>query len=145
MMQAAIENVPQDSWTYRALLRASELPRQDLESSLEAIDKSLVVHWWPWADLATEAVPVALAVFVASGGEFTKAVPAGIRMGRDADTIGAIVGSMAGAYGGENAIPEDWRNRVQASTGKCIGFIAGKRITDMADALAERAWEAING
>jgi ADP-ribosylglycohydrolase len=145
MMQAAIEAVPGDSWTYRALIRAQELPRQDLESALKAIDGSLVVPWWPWADLATEAVPVALAVMLASGGEFTKAVPAGIRMGRDADTIGAIVGSLAGAYGGENAIPADWRNRVQASTGKCIGFIAGKRITEIADALAERAWEAVNG
>jgi ADP-ribosylglycohydrolase len=145
MLQAAIENVPQDSWTYRALLRAQELPNQDLESALEQINNTLVVHWWPWADLATEAVSVALAVFVASNGEFSKAVPAGIRMGRDADTIGAIVGSLAGAYSGENAIPAAWRDRVQASTGKCIGFIAGKRITEIADALAERAWETANG
>jgi uncharacterized protein YqgC (DUF456 family) len=63
-------------------------------------------------------------------------------MGRDADTIGAIVGSLAGAYAGEDAIPDTWRARVQVSTGACIGFIAGRKIVEMADALAEKAWEA---
>jgi hypothetical protein len=105
----------------------------------------VIVPWWPWADLATEAVPVALAVVLAAGGDFRRAVTGGVRMGRDADTIGAIAGSLAGAYGGEDAIPAPWRARVQASTGRCIGFIAGRQIVDMADALAERAWEAQRG
>lgn len=142
MMMAALAAVPADSWTGRALARAAQIQTGDLETALDQIDAQLVVHWWPWADLATEAVPVALAVFLAGNGDFARSVPSGIRMGRDADTIGAIVGSLAGAYGGEDAIPAAWRNRVMASTGKCIGFIAGRRITDMADALAERAWEA---
>ncbi|MBK8023705.1 MAG: ADP-ribosylglycohydrolase family protein [Chloroflexi bacterium] len=144
MMAAAQAAVPADSWTGRSLARAAHIHAGDLESALDQIDAELVVHWWPWADLATEAVPVALAVFMAGGGDFARSVPAGIRMGRDADTIGAIVGSLAGAYGGEDAIPPAWRERVAASTGKCIGFIAGRRIADMADALAERAWEALH-
>jgi ADP-ribosylglycohydrolase len=59
-------------------------------------------------------------------------------LGRDADTIGAIVGSLAGVYGGENAIPDDWKGRVRASTGKCIGFVEGQVIADVADQLVER-------
>ncbi|MBL8133178.1 MAG: ADP-ribosylglycohydrolase family protein [Anaerolineae bacterium] len=145
MMAAAQSVVPVGSWTGRTLARAAQIQADDLENALDAIDRHLVVHWWPWADLATEAVPVALAVFLAGGGDFARSVPAGIRMGRDADTIGAIVGSLAGACGGEDAIPPAWRERVAASTGKCIGFIAGRRITDIADALAQRAWEAVHG
>ncbi len=114
----------------------------DIETALSVIDQKLVYHWWPWADLATEAVPVAMAVLLASKGVFDLSVPSGVRLGRDADTIGAIAGSLAGAYSGEDAIPASWRSRVQASTGRCIGFIAGRQIVDIADQLAQRAWEA---
>lgn len=148
MMQAAIDHVPPDSWTYRALRRAQAIGSAHtssaatdldaaLDAALDAITDTLVVDYWHWADLATEAVPAALAVFLAAGGDFRTAVPAGVRLGRDADTIGAIVGSLAGAHGGEDAIPAAWRARVQASTGKCIGFIAGRAITAIADQLVE--------
>ncbi len=63
-------------------------------------------------------------------------------VGRDADTIGAIVGSLAGAYSGEEAIPPEWRSRVGVSTGRCIGYVAGQSIADVADQLALVAWEA---
>lgn len=146
MLDAAVGHIPTDCWTFRALnrARAAVSQQETIPEKLAAIEKEVVIHWYPWADLATEAVPVALAVFLACGGQFERAVPAGVSMGRDADTIGAIVGSLAGAYGGDDAIPTDWRGRVQASTGKCIGFIAGRRITEMADSLATRAWEAFH-
>jgi hypothetical protein len=110
-----------------------------LEDALVAIGDALVVPYWTWADLVTEAVPIAFAVLLAAGGNFQRAVPAAIRMGRDADTIGAIVGSLAGAWQGAEAIPVDWRARVKASTGYCIGFIAGQEITEVADQLVEAA------
>ncbi|MBN1562291.1 MAG: ADP-ribosylglycohydrolase family protein [Anaerolineae bacterium] len=139
MMQAGIDAVPADSWTYRALLRAQAVGNRDqpLEDALEAIADELLVPYWHWADLATEAIPVAMAVFLATNGDFPRAVPAGVRLGRDADTIGAMVGSLAGVYGGADAIPDAWQARVQASTGRCIGFIAGRKITDIADELVE--------
>ncbi len=144
MMTAAIAAVPPDSWTSRALVRTRHVVQDgmDIETALSVIDQKLVYHWWPWADLATEAVPVAMAVLLASKGVFDLSVPSGVRLGRDADTIGAIAGSLAGAYSGEDAIPASWRSRVQASTGRCIGFIAGRQIVDIADQLAQRAWEA---
>ena len=137
MVSAAIKVVPPDSWTRRVLDRMIALPLANtgLEAALTMIEQHLVVAWWPWADLVTEAVPVAFAVFLACGGEFSRAVPAGVRLGRDADTIAAIVGSLAGVYGGEEAIPADWRRRVHTSTGKCIGFVSGQVITDIADQL----------
>lgn len=143
MLDAAQSHIPTDSWTYRAIVRARVAiePRGAINDMLAAIERDVIVPWYPWADLATEAVPVALAVFAACDGDFQRAVTSGVSMGRDADTIGAIVGSLAGACGGEDAIPDAWRQRVQASTGACIGFIAGRRIVDMADVLAEKAWE----
>ena len=145
MMAAAIAAVPPNSWTRRVLIRAEEIGRQasDLEQALEEIAEALVVSYWPWADLATEAVPIAFAVFLAADGDFPRAVPAGVRLGRDADTIGAIVGSLAGAYGGAGAIPTAWRARVRESIGYCIGYVAGQYIGDIADRLAEAAWKGV--
>ena len=95
--------------------------------------------WWPWADLVTEAVPLAFGAFLATGGDFRRAVPAGVSLGRDADTIGAIVGSLAGAYGGRDVIPDAWASRVQVSAGKCIGFVAGLEIETVAERLINRS------
>jgi ADP-ribosylglycohydrolase len=143
MMTAAIAAAPDDSWSRRVLQRAQAVGCQhsDLETTLTAIANTLVVPWWPWADLATEAVPIAFAVFLATEGQYRRAVPAGIRLGRDADTIGAIVGSLAGAHGGLQAIPSPWRERVRESTGYCIGFVAGRYIGDIADDLVHAVWE----
>lgn len=143
MMQAALAAPPADSWTARALQRAAEVaqPGGDAEAALESISDALVVPWWPWADLVTEAVPLAFAAFLTMEGDAARAIPYGVRFGRDADTIGAMVGSLAGAFGGEESIPTAWRARVQMSTGACIGFVANQAITGIADALAQQAWE----
>jgi len=141
MMAAAIEAVPPDSWTSRVLLRAQDVGTRhaNLEEALADIAETLIIPYWTWADLVTEAVPIAFAVFLASGGELRRAVPAAIRLGRDADTIGAIVGSLAGVWQGMEAIPAEWRARVKASTGYCIGFIAGQDIAEVADRLVQAA------
>ena len=142
MIDAALAVVPEDSWTRRALQRAKSvaLTAEADDAGLAAISEELVVAYWPWADLATEAIPLAFAALLVTHGDFSQAVPFGVRFGRDADTIGAIVGSMAGALGGVSAIPETWRSRVQMSTGACIGFIANRQITEIADQLVEKAW-----
>lgn len=43
---------------------------------------------------------------------FADAVLAGVNLGQDADTTGAIVGQLAGALYGESAIPMRWRKRL---------------------------------
>jgi ADP-ribosylglycohydrolase len=147
MMEAALGAVPAESWTRRALERARSAAEEAAGASggaagdeaVDAIARALVVDDWPWADLATEAVPLAFAAFLVTEGIFADAVPYGIRFGRDADTIGAIVGSLAGAYGGDDAIPAAWKQRVHTSTGACIGFVAGQEIAAIGEALADQA------
>ncbi len=148
MLAAALAAVPADTWTARALQRAADtvralpddpLTETGLDAALARLSDELVVPWWPWADLVTEAVPLAFGAFLAARGEFRRAVPAGVSLGRDADTIGAIVGSLAGAYGGRDAIPDEWARRAAVSAGKCIGVVAGLEITAVAEQLVDRA------
>lgn len=152
MLTTALAFIPPDSWTYRALQRAAAVSERfsgDLDSALQQLSDEIVVSWWPWADLVTEAVPLAFGAFLATQGEFQRAVPAGISLGRDADTIGAIVGSLAGAYGGRDAIPDAWAARTQVSAGKCIGFVAGMEIEKVAERLVaageERQGDKVTG
>ena len=53
-------------------------------------------------------VPAALFCWLASPGDFRRSVEAIIRLGGDADSTGAIVGGLAGATVGADAIPEEW-------------------------------------
>jgi len=147
MFETALRVVPHDSWTWRVLdrLHKLDLKNLDLETALQRIEADFVMAWWYWADLVTEAVPLAFAAFLTCNGDVRRAIPAGVRLGRDADTIGAIVGSLAGAYGGENAVPAHWKSRVQASKGKCIGYVNGHVLTTVADKLAQQAWEPVKG
>jgi ADP-ribosylglycohydrolase len=69
-----------------------------------------------------EELPIALGMLVASGGSFEGAVLGAANYGRDADSIASMAGALAGALGGVDAIPEDWRDQVAA--GSRIDLIA---------------------
>ncbi len=44
--------------------------------------------------------------------DFREAVLKAVNLGDDADTTGAVCGQLAGAYWGESAIPQDWREKL---------------------------------
>lgn len=141
MVAAGIAAVPPDSWTSRLLRHAASIASgsDDLDTTLERLGEEVVVGWWPWADLAPEAVALAFGALAAAKGEFRLVVPAAISLGRDADTVGAMAGAMAGAYGGRDAIPEEWAARATLSPGKCIGFVASLDVEMLAAQLIAQA------
>ncbi|MBS7653697.1 MAG: ADP-ribosylglycohydrolase family protein [Candidatus Bathyarchaeia archaeon] len=60
-----------------------------------------------------ETVPVALAIFWLAEGDPVETFINCANFGRDSDTIGNIVGSIAGAFKGADAFPQDWVDTVQ--------------------------------
>lgn len=75
-----------------------------------------------WADLynyigagvaTTEAVPCALALVAMYDGAPWKVVRAAANIGGDCDTVGAIAGSMAGAYSGVAAFPDHVATKIE--------------------------------
>ncbi|MCC7221996.1 MAG: ADP-ribosylglycohydrolase family protein, partial [Candidatus Contendobacter sp.] len=57
-------------------------------------------------------VPVVAYAWFRHGGDFHATLTAVLDCGGDTDTTGAIVGAIAGAMGGEDSIPADWRTGV---------------------------------
>ncbi|SPL90587.1 unnamed protein product [[Actinomadura] parvosata subsp. kistnae] len=103
---------------------------------VEALHRAVVVEHYPWTDIAPEAVALALAAFLAGDGDVERAVTFGVSLGRDADTIGAIAGAIAGASQGERGVPARWAARIGPVTGKCLPVVAGRHVLDVADELA---------
>jgi ADP-ribosylglycohydrolase len=57
---------------------------------------------------AYHTVPVAIYAWLRHRGDFRESVEAALNCGGDTDTVGAITGALAGADGGERAIPAEW-------------------------------------
>jgi ADP-ribosylglycohydrolase len=65
---------------------------------------------------AIEELPVALGFLVVASGAYRSAVLGGVNYGRDSDSIASIAGALAGALGGIESIPSEWRDKVAAAS-----------------------------
>jgi ADP-ribosylglycohydrolase len=63
-----------------------------------------------------EELPVALGMLIATGGEYREAVLGAVNYGRDSDSIAVMAGSIAGALGGLDVVPEEWIEGVSAGS-----------------------------
>ena len=62
---------------------------------------------------AYESIPLSLGVFYAAKGQVEQGVTAVVNIGDDADTNGAIVGALCGAYSGAASIPKRWSEKIK--------------------------------
>ena len=60
-----------------------------------------------------ETVPLTLALFSLAGGDPERCVTFAANFGRDTDTMAAMAGAIAGAFGGVAAIRQDWLEKVR--------------------------------
>ena len=71
---------------------------------------------------AFNSVPTAIFCFAKNHEEYSKTVLYAVKLGGDTDTIAAMSGAIAGAYHGEEGIPESWRLKLEKSS--CIKRLA---------------------
>ena len=60
-----------------------------------------------------ETVPLTLALFALAAGELERCVTYAANFGSDTDTMAAMAGAIAGAFGGAGAIKPEWREKVR--------------------------------
>ena len=93
--------------------------------------------WCSYKATVSEAVAEAFGVLKLVNGDFRTGVVAAGNFGRDADTIGAIVGSILGAKYGASAIPAHWVEKPRYPTGTCLTFAKGVDMLAVADDLCK--------
>jgi ADP-ribosylglycohydrolase len=90
-----------------------------------------------------ETVPCVLALFALAKGDPVTAIEYGANFGRDADTIGTMVGALCGALKGINGLKPEWVAKIEASYGQGqrpskdyeIGEVTSPDQRELADSL----------
>lgn len=138
---ASKKSIPENSWTFRAITKAlSVIEGQRDKDALSLTDhllENVATHHYFYADIAPEAVSLAIASVVYGDGDFVSTVRFAVNCGRDADTIAAMAGAIVGAYVGFDAIPEHWRSAVTEVKGSCLAFTKGMSPIGLAEELIQ--------
>ncbi|HEY88702.1 MAG TPA: ADP-ribosylglycohydrolase family protein [Thermoflexia bacterium] len=135
IIEAGLRQIPSDSWLGRAMARAMEICDQagSIENAWERLHTEL---WTPVHSVSPEALPQIYGVFRLTDGDFRRGMFWGGNFGRDADTIGAVIGALSGARHGASVIPEAWVEKVRRPSGVCLKFAAQEDIPTLAGELA---------
>jgi ADP-ribosylglycohydrolase len=135
IINAGLRWVPDDSWLGRAMARAMRICDQEgtVENAWGRLHSEL---WTPAHSASPEAIPQIYALFRLTDGDFHRGLFWGGNFGRDADTIGAVIGALAGARHGVGVIPADWIEKVRRPAGVCLKFTAEEDIPGLARQLA---------
>ena len=141
VVDAARAVIPYDSWTRRNLDIAVAIGREQISAraSITDLHRALAIPHYPWADLAPEAVGLAFGLLVAGRGDLPESLLAAVNLGRDSDTVAAILGAILGARLGPDGIPERWHQVVAPARGICLASVEGMDLVATADALARLA------
>ncbi len=110
-----------------------ELLREHLAASASAADLANALGLGRGVTgYAFHTVPVALFAWLRHPGDFAAALTSALDCGGDTDTVGAIVGGLAGAGLGANAIPAPWKSSIHDFP------LSLQKIDGAAKALVER-------
>jgi ADP-ribosylglycohydrolase len=138
--EAIFAFIPPESWLGRTMDRARQLCRG--ADSVEEIWQAIHVDFFtPEHAVVEEALPQSYAISRLTGANYRQGMFWATNFGRDADTIGAIVGAIAGARHGLGAIPPGWVEPVRRPAGTCLGFAADEDVVDLGEELARLAVE----
>lgn len=136
IVQTGIAQIPTDSWLGRAMARALKICDEEntIENAWERLHTEL---WTPSHSASAEAIPQIYALFRLTQGDFKRGMFWACNFGRDADTLGAVIGALSGAMHGIGVIPPNWVESVRRPAGVCLKFAAAEDIVDLAKQLAD--------
>ena len=136
IIAAGVAQIPVDSWLGRAMARALHIAGSagSIEEAWEPLHTEL---WTPVHSAAPEALPQVYALLQLTQGNYQQAMFWGCNFGRDADTIGAVLGAITGARHGVSVIPPAWQERALRPKGVCLKFTANLHIPTVAMQLAD--------
>ncbi len=105
-----------------------------IENAWERLHSEL---WTPSHSASPEAIPQIYSLFRLTEGDFRRGMFWACNFGRDADTLGAVIGAMSGAMHGISVIPPSWVQAVRHPAGVCLKFAAQEDVVELAEQLAK--------
>ena len=139
----ASKSIPTDSWTWRLLAIAREIVDESRERPVHEIAdlllKDIAIHEYFYADLAPEAVALAMAAVLYGDGDYARTLLFAVNLGRDADTIAPATAPAIAAIAGYESIPSNWKGAVTTVGGTCLEFAKGLNPYEMAESLLKVA------
>ncbi|GAB4318553.1 MAG: hypothetical protein Kow0069_21740 [Promethearchaeota archaeon] len=124
VVDAIVERAPSERTMYWDGVRPLPSLRASLEAAREIAGEfsgdwrgareniyQKLLAWHPIDPV--EVLSIATCLFEVTGGEYEEGCVAGTNVGRDADTIANLIGSLCGCLGGVGAIPPEWREGVK--------------------------------
>ena len=137
---AMMDPIPKNSWLGRQMEKVKKLC--DSASDMEEIWSALHCEFYTREHAAVEeAIPEIYGVSRMTNFNYRKGMFWGANFGRDADTIAAVVGALAGAKEGIEVIPESWIAPVRQPAGTCLEFAGKEDVVDLGTALAQLGME----
>ena len=136
IFEEALKCAPEDSWMRLKLQEAYDIVE---EAHGEMTDAWMPLHdrlFCSYRAATPEAIAEAFGCLKLAHGSFKGGVLLATNFGRDADTIGAVVGCILGARYGASAIPAHWLEHTRYPSGTCLQFTKGIDLFDKAEALA---------
>jgi ADP-ribosylglycohydrolase len=130
--------IPADTWLGRAMDHARTL-RRTAGGILDVWDALHTDFYTLEHAVVEEALPQVYGVSMLTDLEYRNGMFWATNFGRDADTIAAIVGAIAGARHGLSAIPDSWIAPVRRPSGTCLRFSADEDMIEIGTELAELA------
>lgn len=143
VFEKAIKSISNGTWTWRLLALAKEIVNSSKDKPVHEIAdlllQDIAINEYFYADLAPEAVALSMAAVLYGDGDYAKTLLFAVNLGRDADTIAAMAGAVAGAISGYESIPANWKGAVTTVGGTCLEFAKGLNPYEMADSLLTEA------
>lgn len=136
ILAQGLRYIPQDSWLGRAMARAMSIcdEQETIENAWERLHTEL---WTPSHSASPEAIPQVYAIFRLTQGDFRRGLFWSCNFGRDADTLGAIIGALSGARYGIDVIPPRWVESVRQPSGVCLKFAAKEDLLALSAQLSQ--------
>jgi ADP-ribosylglycohydrolase len=142
IIAVAFDQIPKGSWLDYAMHKAMAICGE--EGSIESAWERLHTEFWtPSHSVSGEAIPQIYAIFRLTSGDFSKGMFWGGNFGRDADTVGAVLGALSGARHGISIIPEQWVEKARQPRGVCLKFAAQEDVPAITDDLLDVIYDSL--
>ncbi|MFB7141276.1 ADP-ribosylglycohydrolase family protein [Gottfriedia sp. NPDC056225] len=140
IVDEGLKQIPENTWLSRKVNQAIsilESTNNDGFAAMPLWNNQLVNSIYNYGNIAPETLAIAYAIILATEGNFEKSIMLSLMLPKQADSMPAMVGALAGAMSGMESISKSWVDSVDTIKGFCVPHLKGLTITETVKRLIE--------